>query len=136
MLRYASCHAIGQISDDMQPKFQETYGADLYPKLVHLLSDPVPRVIAHASAALTNFLEGMKYEQAAPHVDHMMEMLIQHSSNGISLVKESCLSTISSVAEMCTSNFIKYIEVTVSLLFNIIETHTSKEYKQLRGQSV
>lgn len=22
MLRYASCHAIGQISDDMQPKFQ------------------------------------------------------------------------------------------------------------------
>ncbi len=22
MLRYAACHAIGQISDDMQPKFQ------------------------------------------------------------------------------------------------------------------
>jgi len=26
MLRYSACHAIGQISDDMQPKFQEYYG--------------------------------------------------------------------------------------------------------------
>ncbi len=26
MLRYSACHAIGQISDDMQPKFQEFYG--------------------------------------------------------------------------------------------------------------
>ena len=101
MLRYASCHAIGQISDDMQPKFQETYGETLYPKLVQLLADPVPRVISHAAAALTNFLEGMKYDKASPYVNQLMEMLIQHSTNGISLVKESCLSTVSSVAEMC-----------------------------------
>lgn len=26
MLRYAACHAIGQISDDMKPKYQELYG--------------------------------------------------------------------------------------------------------------
>ena len=26
MLRYAACHAIGQISDDMNPKYQELYG--------------------------------------------------------------------------------------------------------------
>jgi importin-5 len=25
MMRYAACHAIGQISDDMQPKFQEKF---------------------------------------------------------------------------------------------------------------
>ena len=31
MLRYASLHAIGQISDDMQPKFQERYGTELLP---------------------------------------------------------------------------------------------------------
>lgn len=60
MLRYSSCHAIGQISDDMQPKFQEVYGAIVLPELVNLLGDSVPRVVSHSAAALTNFLEGMK----------------------------------------------------------------------------
>lgn len=63
MLRYASCHAIGQISDDMQPRFQDVYGNGVLPELVSLLRDTVPRVVSHAAAALTNFLEGMKIEQ-------------------------------------------------------------------------
>jgi hypothetical protein len=62
MLRYASCHAIGQISDDMQPKFQEKYGDTVFPELLSLLqNDPVPRVVSHSAASLTNFLEGMKF---------------------------------------------------------------------------
>ena len=60
MLRYASCHAIGQISDDMQLKFQELYGDVLFPKLVDLLSDPIPRVIAHSASCLANFLVGIE----------------------------------------------------------------------------
>ena len=78
----------------------------------------------------------MKYEKASAGINKLMEMLVHHATNGISLVKESCLSTVSSVAEMCGENFVPYLEVTVGLLFNIIETHTSKEYKQLRGQSI
>lgn len=31
MLRYAACHAVGQISDDMQPRFQEKYGDTVFP---------------------------------------------------------------------------------------------------------
>jgi len=56
MIRYASCHAIGQISDDLKPKFQEIYGQQTYPLLVQLLNDNVPRVVSHSAAALTNFL--------------------------------------------------------------------------------
>lgn len=87
MLRYASCHAIGQISDDMQPKFQESYGDLLYPRIVALLQDPIPRVVSHAAACLTNFLEGMKIEKASEYLDKLMEMLIYHATSGISLVK-------------------------------------------------
>ena len=105
MLRYASCHAIGQISDDMQPKFQENYGDALYPRIIALLQDPIPRVVSHAAACLTNFLEGMKLDKAALHLDKLMEMLIHHSNTSSSLVKESCLSTISSVAELSKSHF-------------------------------
>lgn len=34
MIRYSSCHAIGQIADDMQPKFQEKYGDILLPQVL------------------------------------------------------------------------------------------------------
>lgn len=62
MMRYAACHAIGQISDDMQPKFQEKFGDAIFPELLVILqNDPVPRVVSHSAAALTNFLEGMKF---------------------------------------------------------------------------
>jgi hypothetical protein len=105
MLRYASCHAIGQISDDMQPKFQERYGELLLPELIKLLKDPVPRVVSHAAASLTNFLEGMKFEAIESSTDSMMELLLYHAINGISLVKESVLSTVSSVAEVCLKKF-------------------------------
>lgn len=56
MLRYACCHAFGQISDDMQPKFQELYSREIFPKLLALLKDPIPRVVSHSAAALTNFI--------------------------------------------------------------------------------
>lgn len=57
MMRYAACHAIGQISDDMQPKFQEKFGDAIFPELLLLVqNDPVPRVVSHSAAALTNFL--------------------------------------------------------------------------------
>lgn len=136
MLRYAACHAVGQISDDMQPKFQEIYGDAIYPKLIDLLQDPIPRVISHSAACLTNFLEGMKLEKVSQSLDRLMELLISHCNNNISIVKESCLSAISSVAEICKEHYQRYLEVSAQMLFNIIETHTSKEYKQTRGQAI
>ena len=44
----------------------------LYTKIIALLQDPIPRVVSHAAACLTNFLEGMKFEQAAPQLDNLM----------------------------------------------------------------
>lgn len=76
MLRYASCHAIGQISDDMQPKFQDVYGNAVLPELINLLRDPVPRVVSHSAAALTNFLEGMKIEQVESILEQLMALLL------------------------------------------------------------
>jgi hypothetical protein len=56
MLRFASCHAIGQISDDLKPHYQELYGKDSFLKLAALLKDPVPRVVSHSASALTNLV--------------------------------------------------------------------------------
>lgn len=136
MIRYACCHAFGQISDDMQPEFQEKYGMDVYAKLVVALQDPVNRVISHAGAALTNFLEGMTYDQVMPTMDKLVELLLHLCSNGISVVKESAMSSLASLAELAESQFIKYYEPCVKIIFDIFEKYTTKEYKQLKGQSI
>lgn len=118
MLRYASCHAIGQISDDMQPKFQEVYGNTVLPELINLLNDQVPRVVSHSAAALTNFLEGMKWEQIQGSLQQLVTLLLEHIAKGISLVKESCLSAVSSVVEVAKENYAPYLESTVRLMFD------------------
>jgi len=47
----------------MQPDFQTSFHPQVMPMLMVLLDDPVPRVVSHAAAALTNFVEGMSLEQ-------------------------------------------------------------------------
>lgn len=56
-VRYACCHALGQLSDDMSPDFQVKYLHDVMPMIGRRLGDDVPRVVGHACAALTNILE-------------------------------------------------------------------------------
>lgn len=100
MLRFASCHAIGQISDDLKPHYQENYGLESFMKLAALLKDPIPRVVSHASSALTNLIEGMEYSTIAQYVPELIAALLELSTTGISLVKESALSTIASIADI------------------------------------
>lgn len=67
-IRYAALHCIGQIADDMTEDFQENFHESVLPALIQMLDDPVPRVQAHACAALTNFLEGTPEEIAAQYI--------------------------------------------------------------------
>lgn len=139
MMRYAACHAIGQISDDMQPRFQSKYGSDVFPELVTILqNDPVPRVISHSAAALTNFLEGMKFEQIAGQFDLLVNLLLHHSVNGISLIQESALSALSSTVEIAKEKYEPYLNKTLEIMFSFysVEKYKAKQYKQLKGQAI
>lgn len=77
--------------------------------------------MSHSAASLTNFLEGMKLEQIEGSLTQMMSLLLQHTANGISLVKESCLSAISSVVEVTKATFQPFLEETVKYMFNFFE---------------
>jgi len=57
-IRYAALHCIGQMADDMTEEFQENFHEQVLPALTQVLDDPIPRVQAHACAAMTNFFEG------------------------------------------------------------------------------
>jgi importin-5 len=139
MMRYAACHAIGQISDDMQPKFQEKFGDAIFPELLSLLqTDHVPRVVSHSAAALTNFLEGMKFEQVQAQLPLLVELLLNLAVNGISLVKESALSALSSTVEIAKEKYEPFLNRTLEVLFAYYsdQQYSGRPYKQLKGQAI
>jgi hypothetical protein len=56
-VRYAAIHAVGQISSDFGPTFQNMYHAQIIPALVQLFDDPSERVQCHAAGCLINFID-------------------------------------------------------------------------------
>mmetsp|Transcript_22205 Transcript_22205/g.16611 ORF Transcript_22205/g.16611 Transcript_22205/m.16611 type:complete len:91 (+) Transcript_22205:1282-1554(+) len=74
-IRFAALHCLGQIADDMTEEFQETFHATVLPALAAMLDDPVPRVQAHACAALTNFFEGSNEEIVKDHIALIVQKL-------------------------------------------------------------
>lgn len=128
-VRYASLHAIGQISDDMPETFQKAYAADVLPQLISSIDDSCPRVQSHACAAFTNFMEGYKQDLTDSQIQHVTQKLMHLVQTGISLVKENAVTALATFVEQAQANFIPYFKETVGILVTSLNQHTSKEYK-------
>jgi vesicle coat complex subunit len=76
-IRYAAIHCIGQLAEDMAPDFEENFHEEVLPALLERLSDPVPRVVSHSCAALTNFLENTDEEVAVNFIEVLLPKLFQ-----------------------------------------------------------
>ncbi|CAD8204866.1 unnamed protein product [Paramecium octaurelia] len=136
MIRYAVCHAIGQIADDMKPKFQENYLHLIVPQfLTRLQVEDVPRVTSHILAALTNFVEGTE-TGIESYLQNLIQLTIQYLNNGISIVKENAMSALAATAESSKQQFLPYVNEIVPLLFQVFQNHQNKEYRQLKGQTI
>ncbi|CAK69294.1 unnamed protein product (macronuclear) [Paramecium tetraurelia] len=136
MIRYAVCHAIGQIADDMKPKFQESYLHIVVPQFLNRLTlEDVPRVNSHILAALTNFVEGTEKGIEA-YLPNLIQLSIKFLNIGISIEKENAISVIAATAESSKLFFIPYVNELLPLLFQIFSTHQTKQYRQLKGQAI
>ncbi|CAD8079878.1 unnamed protein product [Paramecium primaurelia] len=136
MIRYAVCHAIGQIADDMKPKFQESYLHIVVPQFLNRLTvEDVPRVNSHILAALTNFVEGTEKGIEA-YLPNLIQLSIKFLNTGISIEKENAISVIAATAESSKLFFIPYVNELLPLLFQIFSTHQTKQYRQLKGQAI
>ena len=136
MIRYAVCHAIGQISDDMKPKFQESFLNTLLPAFIlRLQQEDCPRVTSHILACLTNFVEGTE-DGFQAYLEQVVTLSVQLLQNGISIVKENAMSVLAASAEASKEGFTPYFTQLMPILFKVFDTHTTKEYKQLKGQTI
>jgi importin-5 len=135
-VRYGAFHALGQISDDMKKGFQKRFYESVLPAIIQGFQDTCPRVVSHALAALTNFLEGSTKEQITGFSETILENCIRFLDNGISIVKESAICSIAALSEVLKRDFTPYWQKTAEIVFNIFNNATTKEYRQLRGQCI
>ena len=56
-VRYSAAQAIGQLAEDLKPKFQDEFSNDVIPIMLNGIQDKEERVASHWFACMTNFFE-------------------------------------------------------------------------------
>lgn len=136
-IRYAACHLLGQISEDMNPKVQTNFFTDmLEPILDVAVHDTVPRVVSHACAALTNFLEGCSQEQLGPHIETLLKCLLGIMQKSTSYVQEGAIAAISSLVGAAKESVVKHYNEIMDYLATLYNTKTDKKLALLRGEII
>ncbi len=96
----------------------------------------MPRVQAHACAALTNFMEGYVGTLDPMYLQEIHSRLVTLVMTGISLVKENAVTALASTVEQAKEAYIPYFADSVNLLNECLRNYQAKEYKQFRGQVI
>ncbi|KAI5715171.1 hypothetical protein M8J77_011666 [Diaphorina citri] len=151
-------NALGQMSTDFAPVFQNKYHNKVIPGLLMnkyhdkvipgllMLLDDVenPQIQAHAGAALVNFSEDCPKHILLSYLNGIMEKLkeILNSkfkellAKGTKLVLEQVVTTIASVADTSEEQFTRYYDELMPALKYIITNATPPEYRLLRGKTI
>jgi hypothetical protein len=91
--------------------------------MMALLNDPVPRVVSHAAAALTNFVEGMTLDEFKPYIQQLLEKLcslLVNDPKNISIVKENAIAAIAASSEAASKEFTAFYPEVSTFLFNML----------------
>ena len=135
-VRYAVVHCLGQISDDFAPKFEDFYHQDVLPLFLERLQDPIPRVVAHTCASLTNFLERCQPDHVAPFFETFYSKITSIIDQASIFVKENALSTLSTLSVGAPELFMPHYDFTMEVLLKILVQVNDRAYKRLRGNSI
>lgn len=136
-VQYATCNALGQISTDFADTIQRQAGDRIIPALVSKLTNQsVPRVQAHAAAALVNFCENATKETLEPYLDDLLSNLLTLLQSPKRYVQEQVLTTIAIVADAAQTTFIKYYDTLMPLLINVLKTDTGDEQRLLKAKCI
>jgi hypothetical protein len=113
----------------MTEEFQENFHESVLPALIQMLIDPVPRVQAHACAALTNFFEGTTEEVASQYIQAALPKLSELIQTGITIIKENAVTALASLAEAAKNNFDPYFDQCIVFLCGFLSGYNEAAYK-------
>jgi importin-5 len=124
------------MSTDFAGPMQEKYHQVILTSIIPVLQSPEPRVQAHAAAALVNFCEEAEKAILEPYLDSLLENLLRLLQSSKRFVQEQALSTIATIADSAESAFVRYYDTLMPLLFNVLRSEQSKEYRLLRAKAM
>ncbi|KAI3402773.2 PSE1 [Candida oxycetoniae] len=136
-VEYACCNALGQMSTDFSDVIQRTAGDKILPALISKLTNKsVPRVQAHAAAALVNFSEAASKEILEPYLDDLLNNLLTLLQSQKKYVQEQVLTTIAIIADAAQKTFVKYYDTLMPLLTNVLQTDMGDENRLLKAKCI
>lgn len=115
------------------------YHEKVLPMLAMRLQDPVPRVLGHACASLTNHLEQCNDpdSQLKPHIEGLFAKLWEIMENGSAFVREHALSAISALSVGAGKElFAPFYASNMEKLLKIIQSFDQDQFKKLRGHAI
>lgn len=136
-VQYACCNALGQMSTDFADVIQRTAGNRILPALISKLTNKsVPRVQAHAAAALVNFSEAASKDVLEPYLDSLLNNLLGLLQSPKRYVQEQVLTTIAIIADAAEQKFIKYHDTLLPMLIGFLKTDMGPENRMLTGKCI
>lgn len=121
-VQFACCNALGQMSTDFADVIQRTASDRILPSLILMLTTKsVPRVQAHAAAALVNFSEAASKEVLEPYLDDLLNNLVGLLQLPKRYVQEQVLTTIAIIADAAEKKFIKYYDTLMPMLTDVLK---------------
>lgn len=137
-VQWAACNALGQMSTDLGPEIQQERGAQILPALISKLTlDSVPKVQAHAAAAVVNFSEEATHSVMDSYMDDLLSHLLQLLSSPKRYVQEQVLTTIAIVADSAQGRFAKYYDTLMPLLLQVMQAPDERfEYRMLKAKAI
>ncbi|KAF8005112.1 hypothetical protein HF325_000569 [Metschnikowia pulcherrima] len=136
-VQYACCNALGQMLTDFADVIQRTAGDRILPALVlKLTNKSVPRVQAHAAAALVNFCEAATKEVLEPYLDDLLNNLLGLLQSPKRYVQEQVLTTIAIIADAAEKKFIKYHSTLLPMLMGFLKADLGPENRMLTAKCI
>lgn len=136
-VQYACCNVLGQISTDFSNEIQKTSSDRIVPALVSKLTNKsVPRVQAHAAAALVNFCEAASKEVLEPYLDDLLNNLVGLLLSPKRYVQEQALTTIATIADAAEKKFVKYHNTLLPMLMEFLRTDLGPENHMLTAKCI
>lgn len=136
-VQWSACNAMGQLSTDLAPQVQESYGPLILPGLVAKLgAESTWKVQAHAAAALVNFSDAAEKEVMDPFLDDLLSRLLLLVQSPKRYVQEQALTTIAIVADSSQKLFTKYYDTLMPLVLNILKADVPNEYRLLKAKAI
>eukprot|EP00835_Amoeboradix_gromovi_P000319 NODE_11_length_46995_cov_0.451872.p2 type:complete len:788 gc:universal NODE_11_length_46995_cov_0.451872:18568-20931(+) len=119
-VRFAAAHCIGQLATDLAPDLSEIYHSSIMNGLLHLMSDKVPRVAAHAANASMNILENLPKDESSLYIEPLMTQYAQLFGSNNRQIQQICISAVATLADAAEDKFIPYMPTIVPQFMSIL----------------